>query len=628
MLHLRALLAVLVVVVFAAGCQEREAPLEAAQSDTTARPAAYEPPRAAPDSLGASSLEAERAPVDTLFTQYDAETLAALRPDTAGAAAWADSTLRALSLRQKIGQLFIIDMPGPEAARRAAAEHGVGGFLVSRVLSPQEVYAQTSDLQPEASVPLFFAADYERGAGRFANNFTELPSNMALGATRDPTFAAAAGRLTAIESRALGVNLLFAPVVDVNNNPDNPIINLRSYGGDPALVGEMGAAFVRAAETQGLRTTLKHFPGHGNTSTDSHTEMGVVASSPEAFRRVELAPYRAILQESDVEPTAVMSTHLWIEAVDPEPTPATFSERALRGLLRDELGFRGLVITDDVKMGALQNDFPLAERVVRPLEAGANLVLTPRDLPAAIDAVEAAVQSGRLAQETLDESARRILEAKARAGLHTRRTPPRRLLEQLAEAPRGRRVAQAASDRSLTLLKTAPVLPLRSEQHVALIQLHNYRGAKSIAAAMDTVRKAFSARFGTLTVQNFDLEPDASVREAAVQTAQAADVAVLALHLRLASGRGEAGLYPKQRTLVRALLEQETPVVLVVLGNPYAVNAFPSADAVLVGYDQTITTVRAAARVLDGTLAPQGRLPIALKNYPYGSGLTVLVADR
>ena len=565
-------------------------------------------------------------PPDTLFTQYDADVLTALRPDTTGAAAWVEATLAGLTLKEKIGQLFIVDMPRrtprtlvrDEAVRRA--RQGAGGFLVRRVLGPEEIYGQARRLQKEAKVPLFMAADYERGAGRFANNFTELPSNMAVGATRDTSFAAAAGRLTAVESRAAGVNFLFAPVVDVNDNPDNPIINIRSYGEDPALVGKMAAAFVRAAEGAGLLTTLKHFPGHGNVSVDTHAEIGAVTGSRADLDRTELAPYRAVLAQADAQPTAVMSAHLWIQALDAEPRPATFSREALTGLLRDTLGFGGLVVTDDVKMGALHNDYSLAERILRPLEAGADIVLTPEDFSAAVDAVADAVESGRLSEERIDASVRRVLQAKARAGLHRRRRPPEESLSALLEQPFGERVAQTIADRSLTLLKTAPVLPLREGQRVFLAQLSNYKDSESIAAAMDAFVPALQESSAAIAEQRYDVEPAEADRTAALEAARAADVVVLALYLRLQSGRGEAGLFPKQRALVRALLEQSTPVVLVPLGNPYAVDTFPEADAFLVGYDQTLATVRAAADILRGRYAPQGRLPISLEHFPYGSG--------
>ncbi len=612
----------------ASACREPAPPRPAAEAPP-ARPAALAPDSASSDSAAAMPL-AETAPApDSLFAAYDAATLAALRPDTTGAAAWVDSTLAALTLEEKVGQLFIVDLPAPRPlgrvgrrAMRAAEEYSVGGFLVKRILGPRQVARQTRRLQRAATVPLFFAADYERGAGRFANNATELPSNMALGAARSAEMAAAAGRLTAIESRAVGVNLLFAPVVDVNNNPDNPIINIRSYGERPRLVAEMAEGFVQGAAEGGLLTTLKHFPGHGNTATDSHAQMGTVESTAAELDSVELAPYRLLLAGEDdaPPPAAVMTAHLWIKALDADPLPATFSEKALTRLLREEMRFGGLVITDDVKMGALQNDFSLAERTLRPLEAGADIVLTPEDLPAAIDAVKEAVQSGRLSEDRLDASVRRVLTAKARAGLHRQRIPSEALLERLLNEPRGQQVAAAIAAEAVTLLKTAPALPLDKSRRTLLVQLSNYKDSESIAAAMDLFEKKLGGGEALAEVR-FDGEPSERAREKTLAAAREAEAVVLALYLRLTTGRGEAGLFPDQARLARALVESGTPVVLVAFGNPYAVAAFPEAEAQLVAYDQTLASIRAAADVLAGEAPPRGRLPIRIGAYGYGAGL-------
>ncbi len=634
-----ALAALGLALLLAAGCERSPAP-EVSLAERRAQQAPYQQRHAATSAAASDSQQTAMTPLDTLFVGYDAATLRALRPDTTGAAAWVDSMLAALSLEEKIGQLIIVQLPPTGGLRariggaaRALVDRGVGGFLIPRTLGPREVHHRVRRVQRRAEVPLFIAADYERGAGRFSNAFTELPSSMALGATRDSALAAAAGRLTAIESRAAGVNLLFAPVVDVNNNPANPIINIRSYGARPALVGRMATAFVRAAQAQGLLTTLKHFPGHGNTSTDSHAQMGAVTSTPEELRRIELAPYRVVLEATD--PAAVMTAHLWIEALDAEPLPATFSRNALTGVLRERLGFDGLIVTDDVKMGALQNDFSLAERVLRPLEAGADVVLTPEDVEAGVDAVKGAVDEGRLSEARLDRSVRRVLRAKARAGLHRRRLVEEHVLEELLERPRGEVIAQAIADRAVTLLKngsaadSAAVLPLREGEEIALVQLSNYRDSESIDAAMDDFAAVLEER-NPVTAFRFEDEVSEEARAEVLRAAAEADVVVLALYLRLTSGRGEAGLFDAQKPLARALMERQsapeasaggTPVALVTLGNPYAPAAFPDAAALITVYDQTLASAFAAARVLRGRQPPRGELPVTVGPYAYGHGL-------
>ena len=567
---------------------------------------------------------------DSLFLPYaDSPALQPPRYDEAAAERWVDSLMSALSIEEKIGQLFIVDMPDPaasgDAALEAVKQHGVGGFLVPRLLPPADMFDETRRLQQAAEVPLFMAADYERGVGRFSNAMTELPSNMAIGATRQERLAAAAGRLTALESRAVGVNLLFAPVVDVNNNPQNPIINIRSYGGNPALVGRMAEAYVRAAENAGVLTTLKHFPGHGNVSVDTHAEMGTVTGSRAELDSVELRPYRMVLDQPQ-EPAAIMTAHLWVQAFDESPLPATFSSNVLQDLLRDELDYEGLVITDDVKMGALQNDYSLAQRVTRPLEAGVDVILTPEDLGSAIQAVQAALEEGTLTEARLNKSVRRILQAKARAGLYRDPLASQEALQYLLDKPRGQKIAQTIADESITLLKTMPGLPLQEEQEVALVQLSNYRNSESIGAAMDLLADTLQESY--VTQVQYDEEPSSAQQTQVLDAAAKADIVVLALYLRLQSGRGEAGLFNQQRRLVRRLLEQDVPVVLVTFGNPYAVSTFPSASGDLIAYDQTLSSVRAVANVLKGIQPPQGQLPIKVGPYEYGAGLTSITKEN
>ncbi|MFQ5568507.1 MAG: glycoside hydrolase family 3 protein [Rhodothermales bacterium] len=582
--------------------------------------------------VGPGSYEAFTAPADTgqagsrvldsLFLAHGLPVLAHVRPDSASAARWTDSVLAALSLEEKIGQLFIVHLPDPDRRRgrnealEAVQTYGVGGFLVSRLLPPRTVFDETRRLQQAARVPLFFAADYERGAGRFDNALTELPSNMALGATRDTLLTAAAGRLTALESRALGVNLLFAPVVDVNNNPDNPIINVRSYGEDPRLVGRMAAAFVSEVERYGVLTTLKHFPGHGNTSVDSHARMGVVEGTVGALDSIEFRPYRRVLGGLQA-PAAVMSAHLWVPALDDQPMPATFSRRLLRDVLRDSLGFDGFVVTDDIKMGALRNTYSTDERIVRPLQAGADVILTPVSLPRAVEAVKTALRRGDLDEAALDRSVRRVLWAKARAGLPESRLADEDMLDHLLEKPRGAFLAQAIANRAVTLLKTGLGWPLLPGRRVALVQLSTIRNAESLDAAMDSL----AALLGPEADLRLGPRSSQAATNRALRLAGEAEVVVLALYLRLQAGRGEAGLFPRQDRFVRRLLDREASVVLVTLGNPYAVLSYPGAGAILVAYDQSLASVAAVGGILQGRQAAQGTLPVTIEPYPFGSGL-------
>lgn len=564
--------------------------------------------------------------LDSLFHDYDPEVLDMLVPDPAGAEEWVDSMLENLSLDEKIGQLFIINLDGSsrrgqEAAREAIERYKVGGFIVSRAMDPEEVYEQTRTLQEASPLPLFFTADYERGVGRYSNNLTEMPSNMGLGATRDPMYAAAAGRLTAIEGKAVGVNMVLAPVVDVNNNPANPIINIRSYSEDPVLVGEMASSFVEEAQALGMLTTLKHFPGHGNTSVDTHSRMGTIHGDFNELDAIELYPYRFVFQK-EVKPSAVMSAHLWIPAFDEEPLPATFSRNVLHNLLRDTLSFNGLVITDDVRMGALSEDYSFEERTVNPLLAGADMVLTKSDFRRSVRSVRDAVSNGQVSETILDQAVRRILEAKARAGLHNQRFVSKPILDYLLAVPRGEPLAQAAADRAVTLLKNETVLPINASKKVAILQLTNRRNSPSIRAAMDLFTESMASRVPVVTDTRFDAEPRDARVSALNDAIENADAVVIVMYLRLTSGSGDAGLLEEQEDLVNKIVKMDKPVALLTLGNPYAVTPFADSEALLIAYEQSLASVRTLSKILTGEQYPSGKLPISVGPFAYGSGLT------
>jgi beta-N-acetylhexosaminidase len=344
--------------------------------------------------------------------------------------------------------------------------------------------------------------------------------------------------------------------------------------------------------------------------------MGVIAGARADLDRVELHPYRTVLGAT--RPAAVMSAHLWIKALEEEPIPATFSRYVLGGLLRSEMGFDGIVITDDIRMGALQFEYDTGQRILLPLLAGADVILTPADVGAAIDVLRRAIDDGRLTVGRLDASVRRILTAKASAGLHLERYADEDRLDLLMDEPLGSYIAQSIADRSITVLKTTDGLPFRSDaQRLAVVHLTNFRGSESIPASMDLFDKMLEP------AESFRFEHDPTARELSntISKAEDADLVVLALYLRLQAGRGEARLFEGQTRLVNELLKGRTRIVLVTFGNPYAASAFSEADAILVAYDQSLQTAYAAARVLKGEQPARGRLPISVEPFEFGSGI-------
>ncbi|WP_412070124.1 glycoside hydrolase family 3 protein [Rubrivirga sp. IMCC43871] len=569
------------------------------------------PPEATPaevraDSLAdiaaARSIEASRQAVaDSLLAAYAGFEAPAGVPE-ADAVAWAEATLAGMTLEQKVAQLFIVEL-GAVRDADGLARMGVGGFHIHRRTAPHAVRASTARLGGRAPVPPFFTADYEWGVGQPSTNFTELPAAMAYGAADREELAEVGGAVTALEARAMGVNVVFAPVADVNNNPANPIINTRSFGEDPARVGELAAAYVRGAQSHGVLATLKHFPGHGDTDTDTHVAFAAVAGDWPSLWGTELAPYRTALA---ARPGFVMSTHLWAQALDADPTPATFSRAALTDVLRDSLGYDGIVTTDAMNMAAVRDRYGPRDRAVLPLLAGADVILNETSPRRSIGYVVEAVRSGDLPASRVDASARRVLLAKARLGLHVAPAPSRERLRAMLTEVRGADFADELARAAVTVARPGG-LPLRSSNRVALVQLANFNAG------------------GPMARIERDLGADARVRvsatgggrQRAVSVAAGADVAVLAVHLRV--GQGSVPLLtPAQRGVVDAVVATGTPVVLVVLGNPYAAALVPEAVGVVVAYDETMRTATAVTEVLRGRHRATGRLPVTVPGLATG----------
>ena len=591
--------------VLGAGCGEVPGPERRdVVEDTT-----YVLDAAASDSAKQAALAWADERLERMFAGYPPQTLARIRPDTSGVAHWADSVLAGMTLRQRAAQLVLADLPGHGVVLtrnlERAIEEGVGGLLMPRAIDPVELREAIVRMQSMSPVPMFMAADFERGVGRFDNALTELPANMAIGATRDTVLAAAAGRLTAIESRAVGVNLLLAPVADVNLDPANPIINVRAYGDRAHEVAAFAACYSDEAEQWGVLTTFKHYPGHGNTDTDSHSRLATIRMDVEALEVADLLPYSHALQTRRA-PAAVMTGHVWTSAFDRSPLPATFSRAAIRDYLRGRLGFDGLVLTDDIRMGALAADHSFEERVLRSIEAGVDVIVGPDDPREAIRLIVRAVESGRIDSADVAESAARVLRAKAAAGLHNERGLPAGILAALTERPYGQPIADSIAAASITRISGDVVWPSGAQ----VLHLANLVGSESVSAAMDSVDVWLGAGGSSRYFHRLpESERTGIVGELALEGGPGV---VILLYQRLSAGRGDAGLLEGHRDLVRDLIATGVPVHVLSLGNPYEVPHFGSAASILVGYDQSIATARAAVAVGMGRIDGPGQLPVLL----------------
>src|SRR5580765_3505014 len=387
------------------------------------------------------------------------------------AAQWVESTLRKMTLDEKVGQVIFTtyhgsftptDAPAYAEMMRDVEQLHVGGFINITQGSPLGVVKSqayptavlANQLQAKSKLPLLIGADFERGTAMRLDEGTSFPTAMALAAAGNPRDAYTMGRVTALEARAVGIQWVYAPDADVNNNPNNPIINTRSFGEDPARVAEFVKEFVRGVEENGALATAKHFPGHGDTASDSHIDLPVIQADRERLERLELVPFRAAIAAGA---SSIMTGHLSVPALEPDPnTPATLSARILTDLLRHELKFEGLVVTDAMDMGGITVRYAPGEAAVRAFAAGVDALLMPPVPDAAFEGLRNAVRSGRISQARLDASVRRILQAKAKLGLDKARLVDINAINQKFGRAAWQAEAQDISDRGITLLRDIP----------------------------------------------------------------------------------------------------------------------------------------------------------------------------
>lgn len=549
------------------------------------------------------------------------------------AASGVQQWLRSLSLRDQVAQLVVVscygDLPSARSAyyRNVAStvrDLKVGGLIVVnrvqggqvQLAQPFEMAAFLNRMQRLARVPLLVGADLERGASMRVANTTKYPHLMAFGAANEVVLTRFLGAATAREARALGVHWVFAPVADVNNNPDNPIINLRSFGEDPQRVAEHVRAFIEGARPQVL-LTAKHFPGHGDTATDSHIGLGTVTGDRARLERVELVPFRAAIA-AGVD--AVMTAHLTVPAIEPEPIPATVSRRVLTDLLRRELGFTGLVVTDAMDMQALSGQFPPGEAAVRALEAGADVLLMPPKPEEAVRAVVAAVRSGRLSAQRIEASVRKVLGAKARLGLDRERLVDLEAISDNLDIPGAAERAQEVANRAITLVKDdGDLVPLRRPESACLFLLAEGRLSPQGRRFSEELRRLGVTMPTTLLDPSV---PETTFADAAAKASQCT-VNVVAAYATGSAGRGTTALSPPFQRFVTAVQGSGKPLVLVAMGSPYLLRSFPAANAYLAAFSTATTGEIAAARALTGTIPINGRLPVSIPGHAeLGRGLT------
>ena len=562
---------------------------------------------------------------------------------------WVEQTMKKLTADEKIGQLIVptfesnfisTDSETFDTLTRLVRDYHVGGFHVfgatvpapSVLLNPGygtvilgqpfSVGFLLNRLQTMAAVPLLNTADFETGAGFRISGATQFPRQMAMGAIspaggHDLRLVREEARITGVESRAIGVHVNFAPVADVNNNPRNPVINIRAYGEDPARVASLVGAYVAGARDGGMIATVKHFPGHGDTDVDSHLGLPVVTFDRARLQSMELVPFKSGI-DGGVE--AVMAAHIELPSLDPSPsTPATFSRKVLHDLLRQEMGFGGLVYTDSMSMDAVARMVPPGEAAVRAIAAGADQILHSPDPIAAFEALKAAVASGRIGGAQVDAAVTRVLRAKASAGLHLKRAIDLDAVPDKVGSRAHQAIAQEAFERAITLVKDdRRQVPLAVPRDTPILYLSvlDYPAGWQIAAPSRTFIPELKMRWPQVTaIEVSDQTPKADLDLVRALPGRFGAV-VASVFVRASSGSGRLDLAPELlrllRDLARATERTNTPLVTCFFGNPYTASFVPELPAMLLTYDFYDQPERAAVRALAGEAPIGGRLPITL----------------
>lgn len=543
-----------------------------------------------------------------------------------------EQRLASMSLRDKVAQMVMVgfkDTQISDHARKMIADYHVGGIILflRNFENPVQVAKLNNDLQALAEqstgLPLLISTDQEGGTvARLVQDATVFPGNMAIGATRSTDYAYETAKMSAEELRAVGVHVNFAPVLDVNNNPANPVIGVRSYGECPDLVAELGVAAVRGYQDGGVIATLKHFPGHGDTDTDSHLALAAVNHDRQRLDEVELKPFRAAI-EAGVG--AVMTAHVTFPAIDPTPgLPATLSQPVLTGLLREELGFQGLIFTDCMQMKAISDNFGTAHAAVMTVRAGADCLLVCHTLEMQIQAIEglwAAVERGEISEERINQSVRRLLAAKERLGLLANSQVDLSSIPSVVGTAAHRAKAREVMEHAVTLVRDEPgLLPLRLTADAQVLVITPRAGALTIAEdkleVASTLGKAIQSRHPHVQELSYaHVTVDVATCCQALERAQKVDLIII--------GTVSANLYAGEAALVNELLRLGKPTVVLALRNPYDLMAFPQAPTYLAAYEYRDPSIEAAVACLFGEVTPTGRLPVTIPGlHGFGEGKT------
>jgi beta-N-acetylhexosaminidase len=567
---------------------------------------------------------------------------------------WADKKLRKMSLDEKIGQLVHIginarflsqDSNEFQELKRQVTENKIGGIIVF-VGGVYETVHLVNRMQEFAETPLLISADFETGVGMRFEDTVNFPWNMAVAATGNPEFARRQGEITAQEASALGVRQIFAPVVDVNNNADNPVINVRSYSENPQDVARFATAFMEGLQSRGVLATAKHFPGHGDTNVDSHRGLPVINFSRERLEQTEFAPFRELIKAGvgsvmishislpQIDATVVRPLRQSVKATytesevitDGTTTPATLSPNVITDILRKNMNFEGLIVTDAMDMSGLTLYFNQEEAAVRAMLAGNDILLKPALPDAAIRGLKEAVKTGRLTEDRINQSVRKQLAWKYQLGLEKNKITPIDAIDRIVSSNETRKLTAEIAEGAITLVKNdenaLPLSPASEKKVFVLIITNgenpNLAGTSFLRLLRQDFQKPANIDFGIIG-ENTTAAEIARIEERLKRS----EVVLAGLYGRVRSGaKNSVGLPEAGARVLRDLLQSNKQTIGISFGNPYLLKSFPEFKTYVVSYGDMTSLQRATARAVLGEIDFKGRLPITITpEYPRGTGI-------
>ncbi|MFN5540301.1 MAG: glycoside hydrolase family 3 N-terminal domain-containing protein [Candidatus Melainabacteria bacterium] len=526
-----------------------------------------------------------------------------------------------MSLDEKIGQLImpaiVASSPTGKALQEIEAniqDYHVGSYhflLDAKTLhNKADITSLIERMQEQSKLPLLLASDFEGGVGFYFKDATRFPRAMAIAATNNLSYSRAIGKAVARECKQMGIHINFYPTADVNNNPQNPIINIRSFGQNADSVGDMALAYMQGFQEEGLIATAKHFPGHGNVNCDSHLSLPVIDLSLVDLQKIELQPFRKLI---DNGLRAVMSAHIVLPQIEDNNLPATLSHKLLTEILRKQLNFNGLIFTDAMMMNSISKNHPNGQASVLALKAGADIILFPPSVKETFEALKEAVKNGDLSEERINKSVERILKEKARLNLFISTFPT---VQKASEEKHNFALADLVMEHAITLYKNENnflPLKLKPNNKVLLINILDKADGWREGKPGQTLEKEIAFRHPS--VKAFELTGESTDKEFenATKLTQISDTIIIATHVQVSAFKGSISLSEKEVNYINSLSKRHKQIVFILFGNPYLLTSFPFLHNSISTYECYPGAEKASTKALFGEMNFVGKLPVEIK---------------